>query len=64
MSRYNPDHTKNLRYRSALFFGFRSGDKVDNLLTMLRYRNSNKYKEDDMVNNYEDLIDYDYVKRC
>ena len=53
MSRYNPDHPGKFCYRSALFLGFRSGGEVDNLLTMLKHRNSDNYEEDDMVDNYE-----------
>ena len=63
MSHYNPDHPGKSRYHSAEFFGLRSGGEVDNLLTMLRHRNSVNYEEDDMVDNYKQLINYDYVKR-
>ena len=53
MSRYNPDHPGKSRYRSAEFLGLRSGGEVDNILTMLRHRNSGNYEEDDMVDYYE-----------
>ena len=53
MSRYNPDHPGKSRYCSANFFGLRSGGEVDNILTMLRHRNSGNYEEDYMVYNYD-----------